>query len=76
MVYKSNFLLLFKSDLFPLSTVFSIFSRERRGLVNSKDDCARPFVGKFNCHTGAFQLSKEDKIVELVVLQKNKWHSK
>ena len=63
------------AGLFPLILGITSCSNQEEGVVNSKDDLDSSVIGKFNCNTGEFKLTKNDFILS-EILEKNKWYSK
>ena len=63
------------AGLFPLILGITSCSNQEEGVVNSKDDLDSSVIGKFNCNTGEFKLTKNDVILS-EILEKNKWYSK
>ncbi len=61
-------------DVKILNNGFKPFNQKDK-IVNSKDDLDTEVIGKFNCKTGEFKLTKDDFILG-ESLEKNRWYSK
>ena len=72
---RGNLPKIFLAGIFPLLIGITSCSNQEKGIVNSKDDLDISVIGKFNCNTGEFKLTKNDAVLS-EVLNKDKWYSK
>tara|TARA_Y100000746_G_C15328049_1_gene376539 strand:+ start:24 stop:785 length:762 start_codon:yes stop_codon:yes gene_type:complete len=62
-------------DIKIINSGIKLFNQKDK-IVNSRDDIDTTVVGKFNCTTGEFKLTKDDDLILSESLKKNKWYSK
>ena len=75
MFKRSNLSKILIAGIFPLLIGITSCSNKEEGIVKSKDDLDSSVIGKFNCNTGEFKLTKNDVLLS-EYLEKNKWYSK
>ena len=75
MTNRSSLSKVLLAGIFPLLIGISSCSTQEEGVVNSRDDLDSSVIGKFNCNTGEFKLTKYDPSLS-DYLEKNKWYSK
>ena len=75
MTKRRNLSKIFLAGTLPLLIGITSCGNQEEGVVNSKDDIDTEVIGKFNCNTGEFKLTKNDVLLS-EYLEKNKWYSK